>query len=1253
MRKHTKIVLAMLLALVLCLSWAVTVSAEEATTTKSGSVSGGEGKTITWTIDTENNTLTFTGAGAIPDYAFNDIKPWGGQFLSGPDTNYIPLEEVIKIVINEGITRVGNNALKDFKNVTKVELPESLTEIGNDAFNGCKALEKIVVPGNVTKIGDDAFSECTALSNITLPKNLTHIGETALYKTALESVDLPSGLASMGESVFSDCEKLEAVRFNENIKLGELPASTFSRCTALSLVELPKKLKTIGKWAFNECKALKDIDLPDTLEEIGVSAFNTSGLVSIEIPSNVQKLGQASFQDCTSLKRVSLGNNITERGTGVFSGCSDPEKYMLYSGTKEEFNEKYYGLNMVAGEGSTDFTVICNYKKGIVNASIEAGSEIGKAIIKWDKYYDIDPAKDAAGYKIEMKNGEWIDVPNDQIINNELDSEIKKLEPGKEYVFKVLAYYNVQTGSKTAESGELSITPSNVIKSGTIGENNNITWEISPAQEQGKFILTISGEGDMPDFPENKGQPWKTWSYNSTICSSDSISRIIIKDGITGIGNSAFLLLKGVTEVTLPESLKTIGSKAFGSCKELGSLILPKSLKTIGSNAFDSCEKLSSLTLKEGLESIDEFAFSETALTNVNIPKSVKSIGRYAFAFNEGLETVSLNEGLETIATSAFQQCPIKDITIPASVKEIGTAEGSPFCMCTELDSIRVAEGNNYFKVVDGVLFSKDGKRLIQYPAGREENAYTVPSGTEKVAPYAFAACKKLKNLHIPEGVKSIGDCAFAGNKMESVNIPDSVTELGLFLFAQGSADKVILPKNLDKDHLMPFLFMSAEVKDVYFPGSKEEWQALEDSFRNISDEGKLEILKTMFPIMGEEWKDPETEKVKQNLIGIYNMQFGSLTLLDYYMDEENGKTFSANLICDYREDLSGKGYEIDNIPEQTCQGSPVKPAITVRNKDGILYPGCYSVAYRNNTKAGTGSVTVTGTGRYKLTLSKNFNIIEKTPKVTAPVAKAGLKYNGKAQALVNAGSATGGTLYYALTKKGVTAPAFDGTSASKNKKWSVNVPTAVDQGDYTVWYVAKGDRTHTDSKMGRINVSIANNSKTFEVTFNKASFTYDGKVKTPTVTVKYNGKTVKKSAYTLKWSSGRKNVGTYTVNVVAKDKTYKGVTGSATFKITKADNPLNVSGKTATIKSKNLKKKDQTLAVTKVIKTVKKGQGNVTYAKKSGDNRISINRTNGKVTVKKGTPVGTYPVTVNVTAAGKGGYNKGTKPVTFTVKVS
>ena len=94
----------------------------------------------------------------------------------------------------------------------------------------------------------------------------------------------------------------------------------------------------------------------------------------------------------------------------------------------------------------------------------------------------------------------------------------------------------------------------------------------------------------------------------------------------------------------------------------------------------------------------------------------------------------------------------------------------------------------------------------------------------------------------------------------------------------------------------------------------------------------------------------------------------------------------------------------------------------------------------------------------------------------------------------------------------------------------------------------------------------------------------------------------------------------------------------------------MTATAKTATVKYTALSKRNQTLAVSKVL-TVKKNQGKVTYAKKSGNSSITVAK-NGKVTVKKGLKKGTYSIKVNVTAAGNTNYNKLTKAVTFKVVV-
>ena len=147
---------------------------------------------------------------------------------------------------------------------------------------------------------------------------------------------------------------------------------------------------------------------------------------------------------------------------------------------------------------------------------------------------------------------------------------------------------------------------------------------------------------------------------------------------------------------------------------------------------------------------------------------------------------------------------------------------------------------------------------------------------------------------------------------------------------------------------------------------------------------------------------------------------------------------------------------------------------------------------------------------------------------------------------------------------------------------------------------------------------------------------------------------------YTLDGASAT-DAGTYTATATLKEDpncVYGWSDGTTDpkiidWKIDKANNPLSIKGKTAAVKYKKLKKKNQKLAVTKVITFTKKGQGKLTYTKASGNKKISISKTTGKVTVKKGLKKGTYKIKVKVKAAGNANYNASTwKTATFKIKV-
>ena len=163
-----------------------------------------------------------------------------------------------------------------------------------------------------------------------------------------------------------------------------------------------------------------------------------------------------------------------------------------------------------------------------------------------------------------------------------------------------------------------------------------------------------------------------------------------------------------------------------------------------------------------------------------------------------------------------------------------------------------------------------------------------------------------------------------------------------------------------------------------------------------------------------------------------------------------------------------------------------------------------------------------------------------------------------------------------------------------------------------------------------------------------KTSYQYTGKEIKPEVSV--SG--LQPSDYTVAYTNNIK-IGKATVTITGNEaNNFKG-TITKTFNITKKTNTLKVgAGKTVNVKAKKVKKKAQQISVSKLFKLQNKGQGTITYAKASGNKKITINKKTGKVTVKKKLKKGTYKVRVKVKAAGTATYKAATKTVTFKIKV-
>jgi len=280
-----------------------------------------------------------------------------------------------------------------------------------------------------------------------------------------------------------------------------------------------------------------------------------------------------------------------------------------------------------------------------------------------------------------------------------------------------------------------------------------------------------------------------------------SLTSVIIPDSVTSIGNWAFEDCIGLTSVTIPDNVTNIGYGAFMWCSNLTTSVtsfetidgvkwsyypmwddeadepvavviganplqsvlnIPSAvggdypIRKIGDYAFCDNDIVTEIVFPDSVTSIEEGAFADCiGLSSVTIPGSVKEIEESAFEDCIGLKSVNFSEGLEVIGEDAFCGCEnLGDVTIPSTVKEMDS--GSCFAFAYKVNSVFVAEGNPYFKSIDGVVYSKDGSRIVCFPAGRT-GEWAVPDHVTEIVEFAFAG-GSLSALSIGAEVKTIGD---------------------------------------------------------------------------------------------------------------------------------------------------------------------------------------------------------------------------------------------------------------------------------------------------------------------------------------------------------------------------------------------------------------------------------------------------------------------------------------------------------------
>lgn len=552
--------------------------------------------------------------------------------------------------------------------------------------------------------------------------------------------------------------------------------------------------------------------------------------------------------------------------------------------------------------------------------------------------------------------------------------------------------------------------------------------------------------------------------------------------------------------------------------------------------------------------------------TNIVVPdtidgRKVTVLGNSTFQYctqASDIESVTLPDSLTTIEKNAFYNCEkLKSVTIPPNVSSIGLAAFVEGLSESSLTEIKVDPENPYFSEKDGVVFSKDGTKLIVFPSGRSGD-YQIPDGTVSVGDYAFYYCVNVSSITVPGSVRSLGEGAFGNcSSLTKAVLNEGLEEIGEYAFQSSSG-----------------------IRDIIIPTSVK---SVGKNGLCLSSGCRIRVLSTDTVWADDAFRDSALIAGKKDS-----------TLQKYA--EDHGRTF-VELSADNRIPLQNEWFE-QITPEYEYNGKSHEPEIESSESAPELEQGSdYEVTYENNINAGTATIKITGKDIFCGTVERSFKItpdengmyvcyfaennetyLETTfkgkkvePEVVIDGLVRGKDYTvtyvnnekpGEARAeLTGIGNYKGSeTLYFTIYGKLPAAdPIADQTYTGKELTPAIVIPGLKAGEDYYMYYEDNqypGIATVTIYGTGyykgtaTIHFKIIKKTERFvsNVKLNRTSYTCTGKTIRPSVTVTVNGKKIGASAYKLYYKNN-KNSGIGTVQVRGTGK-YSRINKTLTFKI-------------------------------------------------------------------------------------------------------
>lgn len=535
---------------------------------------------------------------------------------------YIP-ESLKNVVISGETTIIPDNAFKNCGMLTSITIPDSITVIRYEAFQHCRMLRCFTIPDNVTAICGDAFNGCVGLTNVVLGDGVTDIGENAfngcnklieVYNKS--SLVLTAGSSNYGQvafyakNVYSEDGKSKLSVDSNGYEIyadGDSKTLIAYYGSATDLV-LPIDITVINKYALYGCNRLTSIIISDNVTCIEDYAFAYCvGMITITMGNNIASIGNQAFMGCSFLTNIIIPNSVTSIGRSAFSGCSELQSITIPNGviSIDDYAFAYCGLtnatipNSVTSIGSSMFYGCSRLASITIPDSV---TNIG-----YQAFYDCTSLKNIYYVGDVAK---WCNISG---LDNLMSGSATLYVNSNKVEGSLIIPDGVTVIKNSAFSGCNGLTSITLPNSVT-----NIEYE----SFYGCTALSIIYyNGDVAEWCNINGLANlmncgsdSLWGWNSCEkilhINNELVTSLVIPDGVTNIGSSAFQNCSNLTSVTIPNSVTNIGASAFSGCSKLESITIPNGVTSIGSSAFKKCSSLTSVTISVGLTCIGTDAFS-------------------------------------------------------------------------------------------------------------------------------------------------------------------------------------------------------------------------------------------------------------------------------------------------------------------------------------------------------------------------------------------------------------------------------------------------------------------------------------------------------------------------------------------------------------------------------------------------------------------------------------------------------------------